>query len=97
MGEIVKAEPQTSGLTEELNNGSTVFRKDGKVVGLVSQNPVHPDVMEPGKWNAVIHTADEGLWSFGTFNTAEEAKVVEIQALGRNWTYEQWAQEEAKK
>ena len=83
-------------LGQELKGHHTIFRKGDKFVGLVSQNPDHPHVMNPGSWSASIHTKDEGLWNFGPFETREEATKAGEEGLGCNWTFDQWVQAETE-
>jgi hypothetical protein len=72
----------------------THFYADGKFAGSVSQNPIHPDVADPGKWQAIISTADGGLWSLGTFDTEKEALDAATEGLKKNLSFEQWARAE---
>lgn len=64
---------------------------NGKHVGRVSMSPDDHRVMNPGKWDAVIHLADEGITSLGVFDTEKEALEAALDGLVKNWTYEQWA------
>ena len=65
----------------------------GKVVGWVSQNPQDPAVVDPGKWNVSICTADQGLWSLGLFDTEAQAVEAGKDGLKKNWTFTQWHNE----
>jgi hypothetical protein len=88
--EAPESEEQETKLAREVADSHTVFRRGDNIVGLVSQNPDNPKVLSPGAWSATIHTADEGLWAFGPFQTREQANEAVIEGLGRNLTFEQW-------
>lgn len=77
--------------TKKVKPSGTILMVNGKFAGLVSQSPNHPDVMNPGKWSASIHTADDGLVVLGHVDTEKEAVDAAIDGLAKNLTYAQWA------
>lgn len=74
----------------KFNNGNFFIYKNNKLAGGVSQNPIHPDVMNPGMWTAVVHTADEGLIALSLSDTSLKARIKVAHALNRRWTYKIW-------
>lgn len=72
------------------NNKNYLAYRNGKYMGLVSQNPDSPEVENPGKWTAVVHTKDGGLWSLGWFDRDSDALAKVEDAILRDWTYDQW-------
>ncbi len=83
-------------LKQEAYGDHTVFRKDGRIAGMVSQIVNHPGVITPELWAVNIHTADDGLWSLGRFETRGDAIETGVEGLERNWTFDQWKQEAEK-
>lgn len=77
---VVKASPPNGKIIQSCDN----------FVGLVSQVPDDPAVMDPGKWHANILTADSGLVGLGVFDTQKQALDAALDGLVKNWIYEQW-------
>lgn len=78
------------GVTWKYNNGSFCAYRGNKLAGMVSRNPIHPNVMNPGLWSASIHTIDGGLVSVILCKTAMRARIALTHALNRRWTYAIW-------
>ncbi len=80
--------------TRKAKPSGTILEVDGKYAGLAAQSPNHPNVVNPGKWNVSIHTADEGSFAFGPFDTEKQAVEKGKDALAKNLTYAQWCEQE---
>ncbi|MFZ2202581.1 MAG: hypothetical protein WAV56_04280, partial [Microgenomates group bacterium] len=74
------------------SDGKAIYA-NGNFVGLVSQNPDDPRVMNQGKWAATIYTVDGGAISIGPFATESEALDTAIRALSKGLTFKQWQTE----
>lgn len=64
-------------LLDWTENGSYEYqaRVNGKFLGLISQSPEHPDLMNPGKWDTIWKTKTGDLKSSDkVFDTPDEAK-----------------------
>ncbi len=70
-------------------DGKTIWSCD-RFVGLVSQSPNDPAVMDPGKWHASVLTADRSLIGLGVFDNRTEALKAALDGLVKNWSYAEW-------
>ena len=67
-----------------------VIESNDKHVGSISQVPNDPRAMDPGKWHAVIHTAEDAITGLGVFDTEQQALKAALDGLVKNWTFDQW-------
>jgi len=77
-------------MAEDHTSHSLIVHDDNCYVGLIGQNPNHPDVLNPGKWFASLITADGGLVSLDEQDCRVKSMRNFVMAYDRHWTYHQW-------